>query len=188
MQHVHASREWQVNDAVVGVVKKHAVVNMETEVAGKTQEWLASAAQTITKARPTATIYASNRLLIVLLRVIPIVHSTLYHTQVLHLRTMATPDIGKLDLSDSDLDSEDLFASPSRASKPTQKSTKQTEPAPRKEESKYDAEQAREASLQRELESVRNINDVIEGVISSLDCAKGNMDGRSIPLSAIDTH
>ena len=91
---------------------------------------------------------------------------------------MATPDIGKLDLSDS-TDTEDLFASPSRASKPTQKSTKQTEHAPqRKEESKYDAEQAREASLQRELDSVRSINEVIEGVVNSLECAKGNMDVR----------
>ena len=97
----------------------------------------------------------------------------------INLCTMAIPDIGKLDLSDSD--TEDLFASPSRASKPTQKSTKQTELAPRKEESKYDAEQAREASLQRELESVRSINDVIEGVVNSLDCAKGNMDVRSTP-------
>ena len=90
---------------------------------------------------------------------------------------MTTPDIRKLDLSDSD--TEDLFASPSRASKPTQKSTKQTEPASRKEESKYDAEKACEASLQRELESVRSINDVIEGVVNSLECAKGNMDVRS---------
>lgn len=97
---------------------------------------------------------------------------------------MATPDIGKLDLSDSD--TEDLFASPSRASKPTQKSTKQTEPAPpRKEESKYDAEQAREAYLQRELESVRSINDVIEGVVNSLEHAKGNMDVRGFLLFRI---
>jgi hypothetical protein len=88
---------------------------------------------------------------------------------------MATPDIGKMNLSDSS-DNEDLFASPSRASKPNQKS-KQTEPAPQRNgESKYDTEQAREASLQRELESVRSINDVIEGVVNSLECAKGNMD------------
>ena len=99
---------------------------------------------------------------------------------------MATPDIRKLDLSDSDSDSEDLFASPSRASKPSQKSTKQVEHAPRKEESKYDAELAREASLQRELESVQSINDVIEGVVNSLECAKGNMDVRSFPLSTKD--
>jgi len=85
---------------------------------------------------------------------------------------MATPDIGKLDLSDSD--TEDLFASPSRASKPPQKS-KPPESA-RNAESKYDTEQARETALQKELESVRSLNEVIEGVVSSLECAKGNMD------------
>lgn len=81
-----------------------------------------------------------------------------------------------MNLSDSS-DNEDLFASPSRPPKPTQKCTKQTEaPLQRNGESKYDAEQARETSLQRELESVRSINDVIEGVVNSLECAKGNMD------------
>jgi len=93
---------------------------------------------------------------------------------------MSTPDIGKLDLSDSD--NEDLFASPSRTSKTTQKlPTKQADSnaqAPRNAESKYDTEQAREATLQRELESVRSINEVIEGVVSSLETAKGNMDVR----------
>jgi len=87
---------------------------------------------------------------------------------------MPTLDIRELDLSDSD--TEDLFASPSRASKHSQKSKQMEPPLQRKEESKYDAEQAREACLQRELESVRSINNVIEGVVNSLECAKGNMD------------
>lgn len=96
---------------------------------------------------------------------------------------MATPDIETLDISDSD--PEDLFASPSRATKPKSKhSSKPSESsnAPPQQrnagESKYDAEQARDAALQRELESVRNINELIEGVVSSLDTAKGNMDVR----------
>ena len=96
---------------------------------------------------------------------------------------MSTPDVGKLDLSDSD--TEDLFASPSKVSKPAQKSnTKSSEsnaPAQRNGESKYDAEQAREASLKKELESVRSINEVIEGVVSSLESAKGNMDVNHLP-------
>jgi hypothetical protein len=88
---------------------------------------------------------------------------------------MSTPDIGKLDLSDSD--TEDLFASPSKVSKQTQKpNSKSDAPSNRNVESKYDAEQAREASLRKELESVRSINEVIEGVVSSLQVAKGNMD------------
>jgi hypothetical protein len=41
---------------------------------------------------------------------------------------------------------------------------------------RYDAEHAREEALQKELEGVRSINEVIEGVISSLERAKGNMD------------
>lgn len=94
---------------------------------------------------------------------------------------MSTPDVGRLDLSSSSEDTEDLFASPSKVSsnKHKQKTipTKSSEPQPqRKEESKYDAEAAKEAALRRELESVRSINDVIEGVVSSLDCAKGNME------------
>ncbi|KAG4418233.1 hypothetical protein IFR04_008591 [Cadophora malorum] len=102
---------------------------------------------------------------------------------------MSTPDIGKLDLSDSD--NEDLFASPSRTSKTTQKlPTKHADSnaqAPRNAESKYDTEQAREATLQRELESVRSINEVIEGVVSSLETAKGNMDTVSRTVTSAST-
>ena len=91
---------------------------------------------------------------------------------------MSTSHTGKFNFSDSD--SEDLFASPSRASKPSQisnsKAPESNAPAQRNGESKYDAEQAREASLQKELESVRSINEVIEGVVNSLERAKGNMD------------
>jgi hypothetical protein len=88
---------------------------------------------------------------------------------------MSTPDIGKLDLSDSD--TEDLFASPSKVSKQNQKAkSKANAPLNRNVESKYDTEQAREASLRKELESVRSVNEVIEGVVSSLEVAKGNMD------------
>lgn len=94
-----------------------------------------------------------------------------------------------MDLSDSD--NEDLFASPSRTSKTTQKlPTKQADSnaqAPRNAESKYDTEQAREANLQRELESVRSINEVIEGVVSSLETAKGNMDTVSRTVTSAST-
>ncbi|CAL3970881.1 hypothetical protein PZA11_007290 [Diplocarpon coronariae] len=103
---------------------------------------------------------------------------------------MSIPDIGQLDLSESD--HEDLFASPSRASKINQKKlpTKQAEsnaPAQRNEESNYNTEQAREATLQRELESVRSINEVIEGVISSLETARGNMDKVSRTVTSAST-
>ncbi len=88
---------------------------------------------------------------------------------------MSTPDIGRLDLSDSD--SEDLFASPTKATrKPDLKPSEGTNVPLRNGESKYDAEQAREETLKRELRSVKSVNEVIEGVISSLESAKGNMD------------
>ncbi|PVH94817.1 hypothetical protein DM02DRAFT_481445, partial [Periconia macrospinosa] len=47
---------------------------------------------------------------------------------------------------------------------------------PRTKESHYSTEEAREAALRRELESVRNVNKVIEGVVESLEKAKNNMD------------
>ncbi|CAD6446665.1 a63190cd-c024-4c1e-8244-db98fe6e03e0 [Sclerotinia trifoliorum] len=102
---------------------------------------------------------------------------------------MATPDIGKLDLSDSD--NEDLFASPSRPSKSKLKAPNKTAessgPAHRSGGSKYDAETAREAALQKELEGVRNINELIEGVLGSLDLAKGNMDTVSQTVTSAST-
>jgi hypothetical protein len=102
---------------------------------------------------------------------------------------MSTPDVGKLDLSDSE--TEDLFASPSKVSKQSQKTNSKSDaPSSRNVESKYDTEQAREASLRKELESVRSINEVIEGVVSSLEVAKGNMDAsliyESIPTGLAD--
>jgi hypothetical protein len=94
---------------------------------------------------------------------------------------MSTPDVGGLDLSDSD--PEDLFASPSKVSKPSQKpltrvveSSGASGGGQRNGESKYDAEATKEANLKKELDSVRSINEVIEGVLSSLECAKGNME------------
>ncbi|PBP25447.1 hypothetical protein BUE80_DR003861 [Diplocarpon rosae] len=102
---------------------------------------------------------------------------------------MSIPDIDQLVLSDSD--HEDPFASPYRASKPSQKLPSQqaesNAPAQRNGESKYDTEQARETTLQRELESVRSINEVIEGVISSLETAKGNMDKVSRTVTSAST-
>ena len=93
---------------------------------------------------------------------------------------MATPDPGRLDLSDAE--DEDIWASQSRTS--SRSSTKSNSIAHNKPshlaqhngESRYDTEQAREAALQKELGGVRNINEVIEGVIASLERAKGNMD------------
>lgn len=88
-------------------------------------------------------------------------------------------------LSDLDLDPDDLFASPSRTGKrPAQvKSTapnNQNQPTqnPRDPpvDSIPDSEEGREAALRRELAGIRSINEVIEGVVESLERAKGNME------------
>lgn len=93
---------------------------------------------------------------------------------------MATPKLDSLSLSDSEEDTSELFASPTRAARNQQRAAQASSKAQdgqqqRTGESKYDAEAAREAQLKRELEGVRNINEVIEGVLSSLEVAKGNM-------------
>jgi hypothetical protein len=92
---------------------------------------------------------------------------------------MSTPDRGKLGLSDDSSDVEDLFASPSRISKkPKPADTENVDAAhsSRSGVSRYDTDQNRDALLQKELEGVRGINEVIEGVVASLECAKGNME------------
>lgn len=91
---------------------------------------------------------------------------------------MDPPDMNDLSLSDSDEDA--LFNTPA-----ARKGKKQAPAADagegaagktRGKESHYTAEEAREAALRRELESVRNVNKVIEGVVESLQKARNNMD------------
>ena len=82
-----------------------------------------------------------------------------------------------LDSSDQE-DSHHLDASPTRSNKPSAsgRSTK----TPITQNARFETDESREAALQRELEGVRNINNVIEGVIGTLEKAKGNM-GVCIP-------
>ncbi len=93
------------------------------------------------------------------------------------------PDIEALELSDPDAD--DVFASPSRSNKKAhvdENGRDAEAPNPMAShktwngESQYDNEEAREILLRKELESVRNINQVMEGVVDSLERAKGNME------------
>ena len=94
---------------------------------------------------------------------------------------VSLPDMEHLDISDTDL--EDPFASPSKPpakpnapkSSASKQSNHSTERQPNNDTDPTTPE-AREATLRRELSGIRNINSVIEGVISSLDRAKGNMD------------
>lgn len=87
-------------------------------------------------------------------------------------------EMERLQLSDED--TEALLESPSKKTGfPSAAENSRATPEAnygRNNETKYDREEAREASLRSELESVRNINRVVEGIIDSLDRAKGNME------------
>ena len=86
----------------------------------------------------------------------------------------------RLELSEED--TEELWNSPSKRGTRTVKKKnpddkKSKEPKPSHDNStSFEREDAREAALREELQSVRNINQVIEGLLNSLDSAKGNMD------------
>lgn len=88
-------------------------------------------------------------------------------------------------LSDVDMDANDLFTSPPQTEgKPVQIAStasggrKNTSQNPRDPpiDSTVDREEAREAALRQELAGIRSINEVIEGVVESLERAKGNME------------
>ncbi|KLJ11439.1 hypothetical protein EMPG_09744 [Blastomyces silverae] len=91
----------------------------------------------------------------------------------------------------SDRDTESLLQSPSeKPGVPSAPETSRTTPEAnygRNSETQYDREQAREASLRSELESVRNINKVVEDIIASLDRAKGNMESVSRTVTSAST-
>ena len=97
-------------------------------------------------------------------------------------------DLNSLSLSNSDAeDTEDLFASPSmpiKARRPEQRPEKlnfQPPADPPDTEEVHTA--AHEASLRRELASVRTMNQVISGVVESLEKAKTNMETVSATVS-----
>lgn len=91
------------------------------------------------------------------------------------------PNMDDLSLSDSDSDA--LFDTPAaRKNKQRDTGADAADDAAgkaRAKESHYTTEEAREAALRRELESVRNVNKVIEGVVESLQKAKDNMGVRT---------
>ena len=89
----------------------------------------------------------------------------------------------RLELSEED--TEELWNSPSKRGNKTLKkkiaNDSRTTPEPKSSRDKepiYDEEdeETRDAALRNELQSVRKINEVIEGLLGSLDCAKGNME------------
>ncbi|KAL3489058.1 DASH complex subunit Duo1-domain-containing protein [Aspergillus germanicus] len=98
----------------------------------------------------------------------------------------------RLELSDEDIG--DLWDSPSKhgTKRLNQGSIKQesSSPVPRddhEDETLFDQQEAREAALRNELQSVRNINQVIESLLGSLDRAKGNMETVSRTVNSAST-
>lgn len=101
---------------------------------------------------------------------------------------MTPPNPDALNLSDSEDDA--LFDTPA-----ARKNKKKAQDAnasagddaaggkTRAKESHYTTEEAREAALKKELESIRSVNTVIEGVIESLQRAKDNM---AVSVSCIE--
>ncbi|KAF2871824.1 DASH complex subunit Duo1-domain-containing protein [Massariosphaeria phaeospora] len=88
---------------------------------------------------------------------------------------MGPPAMDALNLSDSDSDA--IFDTPApRKNKKTAKDSSADAGKTRAKESHYTTEEARQAALRKELETVRNVNKVIEGVVESLQKAKDNMD------------
>lgn len=103
------------------------------------------------------------------------------HLYIIMSTPSAAEAMDKLQLSDED--TEDLWTSPSKRQKKPRSTKDGTDSGdipesshPRNDETLYDREEAREVALRNELESVRNINQVIEGVVGSLEHAKGNME------------
>lgn len=86
------------------------------------------------------------------------------------------------DVDASEIDVDDLFASPSKIPGKDQLDASRTPGVthgptdPRPPGGRFDAEESRQAALEAELEGVRNVNKTIEGVVNSLDRAKQNME------------
>lgn len=99
------------------------------------------------------------------------------------------PDLGTLRLDD-DSDQEDIFDGMDEAEETitmpnANPSLSQQTPS---RHDRQESQDARDAALRKELESVKAVNKVIEGVIASLEKAKGNMNVRGNRLSYHNSH
>jgi hypothetical protein len=89
----------------------------------------------------------------------------------------ATEEMERLQLSDED--TEELWNSPSqRRTRPVTQRTPASADRLQNQDTKpaLDQEEARELALRNELQTVRNVNQAIEGVLESLERARGNME------------
>lgn len=89
----------------------------------------------------------------------------------------ATEEMERLQLSDED--TEELWNSPSqRRTRTVPQRTPASADRPANQDTKpsLHQEEARELALRNELQTVRNVNQAIEGVLESLERARGNME------------
>jgi hypothetical protein len=95
--------------------------------------------------------------------------------------------------NDDDID-EDLWKSPSKkdnnsnASKGEQSGSSATGPQVHTGKTKYDDGESKEATLRNELQSVRKVNEAIEGVIDSLNKAQSSMKVSLPVLCPLEAH
>jgi flagellar motility protein MotE (MotC chaperone) len=105
------------------------------------------------------------------------------HLDAMAVRSTAE-EMERLQLEDED--TEDLWNSPSKraAHKSFKPRPSNDIPSPEMRQSHdggdtlFDSQEAREAALKHELHTVRNINEAIEGLLTSIDKAMGNMEVR----------
>lgn len=89
----------------------------------------------------------------------------------------ATEEMDRLQLSEED--TEELWNSPSqRRTRSIPQKTPTSNARSQNQDAKpsLDQEEARELALRNELQTVRNVNQAIEGVLESLERARGNME------------
>ncbi|CAL5872584.1 uncharacterized protein PFLUO_LOCUS6849 [Penicillium psychrofluorescens] len=101
----------------------------------------------------------------------------------------AAEEMERLQLSDED--TEELWNSPSKRGAHNPRSSDEKIPAAQPShdagDTLFDREEAREAALRNELQNVRHVNEVLEGLLSSLDRAKGNMETVSKTVTSAST-
>lgn len=105
----------------------------------------------------------------------------------------AAEEMERLQLSDED--TEDLWDSPSKRGAKKGSNPKSSVEIPPAEsqasrsggDTLFDREEAREIALHNELQSVRNINEVLEGLLNSIDRARGNMETVSNTVTSAST-
>ena len=102
--------------------------------------------------------------------------------------------LDSLSLSDTEADTNDLFASPGKGNQPSSEDIDNEDGSPglsdantRTVESDEDALAVHEENLRRELASLRSMNSVISGITASLEKAKSNMDTVSATVNNAST-